>query len=347
MGLDTVTSTLDPSRGSKKTADDRLVDVAVIAIGRNEGERLRRCLQSVIGTASTVIYVDSGSTDGSVEMARSAGTRVVELDLSVPFTAARARNAGFAALGDTLARIDFVQFVDSDCEIERGWLATAHDFLSITPGVAGVFGRRRERFPDASIYNRLCDEEWDVPPGEVRACGGDVMLRADAFRDVGGFRPGLIAGEEPELCVRLRQRGWKIVCLPHPMTIHDAAMTRFTQWWRRMLRGGHAFAEGVHLHGAPPERHWVAEARRAWVWGAVIPFAILASAIAFGPAGLALALIYPLQIGRLYLKRRGASKVPLQSSIFLVLAKIPEAIGQAKFHFNRIRGHKAELIEYK
>lgn len=346
-GLDKVASALDPSRDYRTSTDGPLVDVAVIAIGRNEGERLRRCLQSVIGSVSTVIYVDSGSTDGSVDMARAAGARVVELDLNIPFTAARARNAGFAALAGSQEQIVFVQFVDGDCEMERGWLATARNFLASTTEVAGVFGRRRERFPDASIYNRLCDEEWNVPAGEVRACGGDVMLRAAAFRKVGGFRESLIAGEEPELCVRLRQCGWKIMCLPHPMTIHDAAMTRFAQWWRRMLRGGHAFAEGVHLHGAPPERHWVGEARRAWVWGAVIPAAIVLSGLVFGPAGLALALVYPMQIGRLYLKRRNFSKVPLRSSLFLVLGKIPEAIGQAKFHFDRMRGKKAELIEYK
>ena len=332
---------------STPSAEGPLSDVAVVAIGRNEGERLRRCLSSVAGQVGAIIYVDSGSTDGSVEMARAAGAEVVELDLSIPFTAARARNAGFAALGPARIRIDFVQFVDGDCEVEHGWLAAARDSLAATPEAAGVFGRRRERFPDATIYNRLCDEEWDVPPGVVKSCGGDVMLRAVALEQTGGYRDDLIAGEEPELCVRLRQRGWKIICVARPMTIHDAAITRFSQWWRRALRSGHAFAEGAHLHGAPPERHWVGESRRAWLWGAGIPAAIILATLAFGPLGFVLALVYPLQVLRLYFRRRHASKIPLWSALFLVLGKFPEAMGQATFHANRLRGKAARIIEYK
>lgn len=327
--------------------DSKLTDVAIVAIGRNEGERLRRCLESIADQVSIVIYVDSGSTDGSVTLARAKGARVVELDLKRPFTAARARNAGFDALGTDRLGIGFVQFVDGDCEVEPGWLSTARDFLEATPDAAGVFGRRRERFPYASIYNRLCDEEWDVRPGAVRSCGGDVMIRVSALEAVGGYRHDMIAGEEPELCFRLRQRGWKIVCLAKAMTIHDAAITRFSQWWRRALRSGHAYAEGAYLHGASPERHSLASSRRIWLWGAGLPAATAAATLALGPAGLGVALAYPLQVARLYLKRRHVSAVPFWSSLFLVLGNVPEMIGQLRFHANRVRGKAAHLIEYK
>ncbi len=332
---------------SAATGDARLCDVAVIAIGRNEGERLKRCLQSVAGQPGALVYVDSGSTDGSIELARSRGAQVIELDTTRGFTAARARNAGLEGLGAAREDILFVQFVDGDCEVERGWLAAARDFLVERPDVAGVFGRRRERFPDASVYNRLCDEEWNVPPGVVRSCGGDVMLRAAAFEAVGGYRPDMIAGEEPELCVRLRQAGWKIVCLDEPMTIHDAAITRFSQWWRRAIRSGHAYAEGAHLHGAPPERHSVAPSRRIWFWGAGVPATTVAAALALGLPGLGVALIYPLQVARLYLRQRRKSPIPLQSSFFLALGNMPEVIGQLRFHLNRVRRRAASIIEYK
>ena len=104
---------------------------------------------------------------------------------------------------------------------------------------------------------------------EARAFGGDVMIRAAALENVGGYRDDLIAGEEPELCIRLRAAGWRIWRLPYEMTSHDAAMTRFSQWWRRAMRAGYAFAQGAHLHGASPERHWVWESRRAWLWAAM------------------------------------------------------------------------------
>lgn len=322
-------------------------DVAVVAIGRNEGERLKRCLQSVAGQVTIIVYVDSGSTDGSVAFARAIGARVVELDMTRRFTAARARNEGFQSLGASRSGIRYVQFVDGDCEVEPGWIALARDFLEASPHVAAVFGRRRERFPEASIYNRLCDEEWDVPPGYVTACGGDVMMRAAAFEEVGGYNPGIIAGEEPELCVRLRQRGWKLMSNAKPMTVHDAAMTHLAQWWRRAVRSGHAFAEGAHLHGAPPERHWVRETRRALLWGAGLPATIAAATVVLGPAGLIAAAIYPVQVARLYLQRQRSSRSALSSSFFLTLAKFPEAIGVLKFHMNNMFGRKSEIIEYK
>ncbi len=133
--------------------------------------------------------------------------------------------------------------------------------------VAAVAGRRRERHPEQTIYNRLADLEWDSPIGEAKYCGGDVLTRGDAFRQVGGYNPALIAGEEPDLCVRLRQHGWIILRIDAEMTLHDIAMTRFSQWWKRSERGGFAFAQGVAMHGRPPERHWVHELRSTILWG--------------------------------------------------------------------------------
>ena len=72
--------------------------VGAVAIGRNEGERLRRCLTSLLQQIARVVYVDSGSRDDSVAVAQSLGVKVVVLDTSAPFSAARARNAGFDAL---------------------------------------------------------------------------------------------------------------------------------------------------------------------------------------------------------------------------------------------------------
>jgi glycosyltransferase involved in cell wall biosynthesis len=107
----------------------RLDDVAVVAIGRNEGERLQRCLRSVVGRVALVVYVDSGSTDGSVAFAQSLGCEVVALDLSTPFTAARARNAGAQRALALQPDLAFIQFVDGDCEVDPSWLPTAHAFL--------------------------------------------------------------------------------------------------------------------------------------------------------------------------------------------------------------------------
>ncbi|PXW84245.1 glycosyl transferase family 2 [Ruegeria sp. P4] len=314
--------------------------IDAIVIGRNEGARLLACLDSLKGQVHRIIYVDSGSTDGSVAAAQARGAEVVELDMSRPFTAARARNAGLAHLGATTEG-RLVQFVDGDCVLAGEWLSQAAAFLAQHPDVAIVCGRRRERAPEESVYNKLCDQEWDTPIGEARACGGDALMRRGPLQDAGGYRETLIAGEEPELCVRLRQAGWKIWRLDLEMTLHDAQMLHFSQWWKRTRRAGHAFAEGAFLHGAPPERHWVKETRRALLWGAVLPL-MTAAALLAAPmfAGL-IALLYPLQFLRLSRRMGGTA------AFYSIVGKCAEALGVLEFHINRLRGNQRTLIEYK
>jgi GT2 family glycosyltransferase len=324
--------------------------VGCIVIGRNEGERLRVCLSSLVGKVQCIVYVDSGSTDGSVGLAEGLGVDVVKLDMAKPFTAARARNAGFERLKELRPDTVLVQFVDGDCEVIAAWLEHAADVLTTRPELGVVCGRRRERYPDASIFNRLCDIEWDTPAGPALACGGDAMMRASAFEAVGGFNPELIAGEEPELCVRMRAHGFGIERLPVEMTLHDAAMTEFGQWWKRSVRAGHAFAEGAHLHGAPPERHWVKESRRALFWGGVVP-ALALFGLPFSQ-GRSLLLLggYPASAARVYAyaKRRGhSSKDAAYYAGFVTLAKFPEFQGGLRFRLGRLARRRAKIIEYK
>lgn len=324
--------------------------VGVVAIGRNEGERLHRCLQSLRaaeGSRLPTVYVDSGSTDGSVAFAQGLGVEVVALDMRLPFTAARARNAGVARLREWLPDVGYVQFIDGDCELDPGWLQPAVAFLDGNQDFAVVCGRRRERHPERSVYNLLCDFDWDGPTGEVAACGGDALMRLEAFEAVGGFRESLIAGEEPELCVRLRQAGWKVMRLPREMCLHDAAMFRFSQWWRRSARAGHAFAEGAWLHGRPPERHGVRAVRSAVAWGLVLPLLVLLGLWWVGPAAAWLLALYPLQVARLTVTGPRSFRENLINAFFLVLAKFAELTGNIRFLLNRLRGGPARLIEYK
>jgi hypothetical protein len=243
-----------------------------------------------------------------------------------------------------------VQFVDGDCELAGGWLERATRFLESHPRVAAVSGRLRERHPEASIYNRLCAIEWDAPPGQARSCGGIVMMRVEALEDTGGFDPDLIAGEEPELCIRLREVHWSVHRIDAEMATHDADITRFSQWWRRSLRSGYAYAEAAFLHGQPPECAGVHESRSIWFWGAVLP--LLAFAFV-GPTGgqslLLLLLAYPLLFVKTYASacsRMRAADAALYSAACAV-AKFPQLLGQLKFRASRLSGHRSEIIEYK
>ena len=317
--------------------------IDAVVIGRNEGARLIECIKSLSGLVRTIVYVDSGSSDGSVENAENLGAKSVALDMSKPFTAARARNAGAEILGQDPP--DYIQFVDGDCVVDAGWIPAASTFLKENPKVAVVCGRRRERFPERSVFNRLCDHEWDTPVGATKSCGGDAMMRFDAMTGIGGFDAGLIAGEEPELCVRLRQAGWAIWRLDAEMSLHDAAISRLSQWAKRTVRSGHAFAEGSAMHGAPPERHWVRETARAIIWGAVLPVAILVL-MSWDLRWAALFLIYPIQVLRLSL-RAGLTRAGLEIAVFSVLGKPVEAVGVLSYWLARLRRRRRQLIEYK
>lgn len=320
--------------------------VGVVVIGRNEGQRLIDCLSSLQSHADSTVYVDSGSTDGSLEAAEKLCAAVLPLDMSIPFTAARARNAGFAAALRRWPDLTFVQFVDGDCEVDGRWIDTASAFLADHPDIAIVFGRRRERFPERTVFNAMCDREWDGAAGEVSECGGDILIRASALKELGGYSDHLIAGEEPELCVRLRERGWKIWRLGAEMTRHDANISHLGQWWRRSVRCGHAYAEVSHLHKASPFRIWEKNVRRAVIWGGIIPLAVAAGGI-FHPAMFLLLLVYPLQVLRLSRRKTGSADVRWTSAFFGVLGKFAEMKGIAQFHINRLIGRRQRIIEYK
>ena len=316
--------------------------LGIIAIGRNEGERLRGCLSSIPAGVPTV-YVDSASTDDSVAIARELGAEVVDLDLSIPFTAARARNTGFARLAELAPDLAYVQFIDGDCELEQGWLETAREFLDRHPKVAAVCGRRRERHPERSIYNRFCDDEWNTPVGLADACGGDVLMRREAFVALGGYDVGLIAGEEPELCSRLRASGWQIWRIDAPMTIHDAAMYRFGQWWKRALRSGYGYAQVWHkTRGSAVGALYGRELARAAIWVLGVPLAALAAAFVWGPPALLLApFLWLLQLARLAW-RHGRSK-----GAHLLVSKAAECLGAARYLQAFVLRRQKRAIYYK
>jgi GT2 family glycosyltransferase len=323
-------------------------NLGIVVIGRNEGDRLAICLQSAVSQSLQVVYVDSGSTDGSLERVQSLGIEGIALDLGMPFTAARARNRGLARLLELYPNLSYVQFVDGDCALTTGWCEFALTVLQNQPQVAVVCGRRRERFVQASIFNLLCDLEWNTPVGEALACGGDALMRVEACQQVQGYNPTLIAGEDPELCLRLRQQGWQILRLDCDMTWHDAQMMELGQWWRRSVRAGHAYAEVSWLHRRESERFWVRESLKIWVWGGWRWASVLLLPISHGWSGL-MGLVYPLLMAKIWRQERHhhGNDLAFYYAFFCTVAKVPELQGQLQFHLNRLRGDRSTLIEYK
>ncbi|MGX7953609.1 glycosyltransferase [Tsuneonella sp. HG249] len=314
-----------------------------VVIGRDEGERLVRCLRSLVPAGRPIVYVDSGSRDGSCDNAAELGAAVVRLGPGRPFTAARARADGAAELRKRWPETQYVMFIDGDCELEPRFLPTAARLLQEDPGLAAVCGRRRERFPEASLYNRLIDREWDTPIGETGSCGGDALFRTQAYEQAGGFDPGMLAGEEPELCSRLLERGWRIRRIDAPMTIHDAAMTRFAQWWRRAVRSGMGYAQAwrrTRRRSTGPL--YSRQIVRAAGWAGVLPAASIALALLASPW---LFLVWPaaaaLQFVRL--ARRGG----MAAGALAVAGKYAELLGMAKFTMRAATGAHSDAVTYK
>jgi GT2 family glycosyltransferase len=330
--------------------------LGLVVIGRNEGERLARCIASVRSLAKKV-YVDSGSIDDSVALALKAGMVVVELTAPPKFTAARARNAGLARLLADDPDLEFVQMVDGDCEMLPGWIEVALEALLAEPDLALVFGRRRERFPERSIYNALCDDEWNAPVGVSAGCGGDAVFRVQALRQVDFYNPEMIAGEDTELSMRLRKCGWRLRRIDADMTLHDANLTRFGQWWNRTRRSGHAYGEMAFLHPDARDPPWPRQVRSILIWGGGMTSAFFATSIlaltlswSWWIGTLLVSLPWPLRMMQLAARqrRRGLpGRVARASGIALMVGKLPQFLGLMSFYRNRMLGRTSRLIEYK
>ena len=328
--------------------------IAVVTIGRNEGDRLTNCLLSLkkaLPASAPIVYVDSGSTDGSVEIAQQQGVQVINLDLSIPFTAARARNQGWEYITKHHPEIKYIQFLDGDCELYADWLANAVSRLESENKLAIVCGRRREKYPLASVYNRLIDMEWNTPIGEAQACGGDALIKVEALKQVDGYNPRLICGEEPEMCIRLREKGWKIERLDTDMTLHDAAIDRFSQWWKRSVRCGWAVAEGYALHGNPPENYMKKEHTSGYIWGFIIPLLSLVLVPITNGISLIFLLAYLLLIWKIYRFRSlyfsDSSEDARLYALWCAISKFPQLVGQCQYWWKRSTKQQATIIEYK
>lgn len=314
-------------------------DIGFVVIGRNEGERLKRSLRSVVGRGAPVVYVDSASSDGSADFARSLGVFVVSLE-GGRLTPARARNAGFARLAELAPDAAYVMFVDGDSEVDAGFPLKARAMLQSDPSIGIVAGRCRERDREASIWKRMCDLEWAGPTGEIKATGGIFMTRRDVFKSTGGFDAGVEAAEDDELCIRLRGKGLKIYRLADEMCLHDANVTGFAQWWRRSVRAGRAYAQVGALYPG----YFAAERRRAIAWGFLLPVAALGLAPFTGGWSLLALLLYPLSFirTRMNLVNLGvrADDATLYAA-FLTLSKFPNFFGMIDFWRRRIASRDA------
>jgi cellulose synthase/poly-beta-1,6-N-acetylglucosamine synthase-like glycosyltransferase len=327
--------------------------LSVVIIGRNEGARLDRCLQSVRAMHHEtfdieILYVDSVSTDDSIAIARRHKAEIVEVRPSRP-TAALGRNAGWRRSTGS-----FVLFLDGDTVLDPTFVdGSLTEFDQ--PKAAIVWGHRREIHPEQSIFNRVLDLDWIYAPGVVEFCGGDAIVRRAVLEQVGGFDETLIAGEEPEMCRRIRAAGYQILHVDRPMTGHDLAMTSWKQYCRRAMRAGYAYAEVSTRFRNTGMPFWEEDARRNRSRAVILLLLPAVGAVtsillwnAWPIAGSAAVLL--LLVIRTAWKARWKSSD--WGTLFLYgihshLQQIPIYWGQMQYARDRRAGQRRGLIEYK
>lgn len=323
--------------------------VSIVVIGRNEGERLVACLASIAamdrtGIAVETIYVDSASTDGSPQRAAAMGARVIEVRPERP-SAALGRNAGWSA-----ASGEFVLFLDGDTQLHPQFVRRALEAMR-DPSVAVVWGHRRESLPRQSVYVRVLDLDWVYAPGPSEFCGGDALMRREVLQSVGGFDAGLIAGEEPELCRRIRAGGGMILHIDAPMTLHDLAINRFGAYWKRAFRAGYAYAEISSRYQSSADPLWRTDARRNLFHGSlVLGMLVLLSLTPIWPlVGMAMVIAALALIGRTFHRCawKTANEITrLMYALHSHVQQIPILAGQLSYHHDHWLGKQRGLIEY-
>lgn len=327
--------------------------LSIVVIGRNEGQRLVRCLESIRavaieGVRPEVFYVDSASTDNSVQSAFQLGATVISAKPERP-SAAAGRNLGWQS-----AKGSFVLFLDGDTILDPDFVENAlHEFKD--QNVAVVFGDTREISPGDSIYNRILDLDWIVPIGPVEFCGGAALVRREVLETVGGYNERLIAAEDTELCARIRTRGYSILHIDRRMVLHDLAISKFSQYWKRAVRTGYAYAEVSERIQQNALPNWYRQARRNRVQGVAMLTLLGGSPLLAGILQsyvpiLAATVIMVMLVIRTAIRGRWR-KADLVTSVLhglhSHLIQIPLLFGQLKFQLDRFEGRRAELIEYK
>ncbi len=326
--------------------------VSVVIIGRNEGQRLQRCISSVHeacwGTLRHDIwYVDSRSTDNSLAQAQAQGAQTLVLPAG-PMCAAKARNLGWQS-----AAGEFILFLDGDTELHPDFVNQALAALADS-SLCAAWGHRRESNPQQSLYTRVLDLDWIYPPGITPYFGGDVLVCRSALAQVGGFDATLNAGEEPELCARLRAKGWKILHIDAPMTRHDLAVRSFKAYARRCYRSGIAYAEVTHRMQTLGDALWQHEARRDLVHGLLYVTAPLLLVLAFALHVLAGVLLAALGLAvvlrsawRCRARADGHVLLALQYALHSHVQKIPAFFGQLAWKRAHARRQRLALVDYK
>jgi glycosyltransferase involved in cell wall biosynthesis len=183
--------------------------ISFIVIGKNEGWRLTKCLQSIYDTIeynglkkSEIIYVDSKSSDDSIKRAK-AFTTVNIFEITGECNAAIARN-----IGANEAAGDILFFTDGDMEINKDFLSKViinsnlkYDY--VTGHLDDYLYDYNDRFlgKNHRTYGKHLPKKlkWS------RVCGGVFLIKKHLWDQMGGMRTKYKMNEDFDLSIRLKK----------------------------------------------------------------------------------------------------------------------------------------------
>ncbi len=232
--------------------------ISVVIPVKDGGDDLVRCLDGIaaqqVDEEVEVVVVDSGSTDGSPDVARAAGAVVHEIPAD-EFGHGRTRN-----LAIELARGELLVFTSQDAvAADFAWLATLAEAARSIPDAAGAYGRQLPH-PDARPPERFFLDFLYGPEPRVQRLGENEPLTFEAtlFSNVNAaiprrvlerfpFRDDLTMSEDQEWSRRVLREGYALVYEPRAAVNHSHAYTVRTAF-RRFFDSGvsaeHSYVEG-------------------------------------------------------------------------------------------------------
>ncbi|MEO0650928.1 MAG: glycosyltransferase family 2 protein, partial [Planctomycetota bacterium] len=233
---------LDP--GAPLT-DAELPRVAIVILNFNGLHHLQGCFDSLRALnypedRVEVVMIDNGSSDGSVEALREQWpwVRTIANEQNVGFS--RGCNQGAEEAADA----ELLVFLNNDMRVEPDWLrelvgpVVRGECVAATAKMLSWDGKRLDsagggvNFHGIGIakgYKLPPGPEFDVPTRTLFACGGAMAVRADAFRELGGFDEEFFAYyEDVDLGWRMWVAGYEVHYAPRAVCYHHHSSTSKT-----------------------------------------------------------------------------------------------------------------------
>jgi rSAM/selenodomain-associated transferase 2 len=216
--------------------------ISIVIPALEEAENLRRLLPELIGDDREIeiIVADGGSSDGTAEIAREHGAKVL--------ATARGRGAQLAA-GGAAATGDIILFLHADSGWPKGGLKAIRKALGENPKSA--HGNFRLLFDGDDGFSRWLKGFYAF----IRWWGfyyGDsgIFIRADAYRKIGGIKP-IALMEDYDLVRRLRRTGRRLQIKSPPLV---TSSRRFRNRHPIAIVGGWVMIHILYWLGVSPEK---------------------------------------------------------------------------------------------